>query len=253
VLLCSWAHTRQSSLYIPSYLRLHPYTILSLPPQAAEDRKAERAAKRKAAQDGAEAAAAEQAGSASAEADGGSAEATPEGDAGAEPKAEAKAGAVSESEEEEEDPYPGSTFQLIRGTREQRFKRIVLQDTCLMVGWRVGAAPEVGGQRPGLAIEGSPQCACETYCIQGAHEGRCKPCCQLSQACVHPLHYITGHAGMLASIPRPSPHRCRPLLLCAGPHVRLLRARGSAPAGEALRPGATGEGAVSRRKHTPGG
>lgn len=39
-------------------------------------------------------------------------------------------GGESDSEEEE-DPFPGATFTLIKGSKGQRFKRMVLQETCL--------------------------------------------------------------------------------------------------------------------------
>ncbi|KAI7845000.1 hypothetical protein COHA_001366 [Chlorella ohadii] len=51
--------------------------------------------------------------------------------------ADASSGSGSSSDDEDELLFPGAKFELIRGAPEERFKRIVLQDTCLKVQGRV--------------------------------------------------------------------------------------------------------------------
>lgn len=83
----------------------------------------ERRSSRKAERAAAKAAAAEAAG------EGGVAAALKPGEAAAD--VNSSSSSSSDDEEEDELLYPGAKFELIRGAPEERFRRIVLQDTCL--------------------------------------------------------------------------------------------------------------------------
>ena len=123
----------------------------------------------------------------------------------------------------------GATFQLIRGSREQRFKRIVLQETCLVVSARPGAAVprhrrcHGGGRAGGGWSVGGPAggpaepcpTPCRRLCTLCTHRTTCAPAtASPSSACSTstPRLHEAGHAAPQApaAARRPAAPAARP-------------------------------------------